>query len=160
MTSIQNTTSSLLSTSPPTPTAKPPSYRSVSPTPPAYKSFLTIQDLYIRYAPLNKLHQRPTPTVLPVMTIDDLYTKFHKPKKTPTPPPTQDPPEPAPYKGLTEEQNQQIIDYVNMNMSKLSIQLPTFQLPTCKPSTSKPPTSKNKSNGKSKKARGRNVKTG
>lgn len=80
---------------PRTPSASPlPSYRSISPPPPAYP-YLTVQDLYIRYAPLKfvKLVKSftstpiPTPTpnrtkILPTLTIQDLYKKFKK-QKTP-----------------------------------------------------------------------------
>ena len=137
----------------------PPSYRSVSPAPPVYsKPYITIDDLYIRYAPLKSTKTRPT-VLLPVMTITDLYTKFHKPKDSPPTPP-QDQPEPptTSFKiELTEEQKQRISEQA----SELCDIIKKYSMLSSQPPTSKPPTSK--SNGKSKgRARNRNghTKTG
>ncbi|CAD6584106.1 MAG: hypothetical protein ASARMPRED_001598 [Alectoria sarmentosa] len=75
-----------------------PAYRAMSPPPPTYetatpKAYLTIADLYMRYAPLKSIkstHSRPTTTrtisVLPTMSIQDLYKRFDKEKRViPTP---------------------------------------------------------------------------
>ena len=59
-----------------------PTFRSVSPPPPAYKPFLTIDDLYARYAPLNKLRKQSVPRVLPTMSIQDLYIRFQGKSKS------------------------------------------------------------------------------
>ena len=78
-----------LATPPATP---PPIYRAVSPPPPAYKAakkaYLTVEDLYIRYAPLRALrpvrqsaHQSACSKAIPVssyLTIYDLFRRFSK----------------------------------------------------------------------------------
>ena len=66
-----------------------PTYRSVSPPSPTYepykKPYLTIADLYMRYAPLSKLQARNKATrimiILPTMSMQDLYKKFHDKEK-------------------------------------------------------------------------------
>ena len=78
------TLSSPVATSPMTPL---PTYRTVSPPPPTYetapKTYLTVADLYMRYAPLKSAKSswiRPVTrsrTVFPTMTVKDLYGKFH-----------------------------------------------------------------------------------
>ena len=63
-------------------------YRSTSPRPPTYqatpKAYLTIDDLYMRYAPLKSIRPVRLITVLPTLTIHDLYAKFYS-KPPPTP---------------------------------------------------------------------------
>ena len=76
------------------------------------KSYLTVHDLYMRYAPLKFLTKSTTqvslPRVLPRMTLKDLYLKF-SPKQSPkqaaqneeltkitTAPPSSPPPQPNP----------------------------------------------------------------
>ena len=61
-----------------------PTYRSISPSPPAYtsRSYLTIDDLYMRYAPLKHTRYARQParqhvTVSPTLTVHDLYERFH-----------------------------------------------------------------------------------
>ena len=61
-----------------------PAYRSVSPSPPVYTSraYLTIDDLYIRYAPLkhvkySRQSARQYVTVLSTLMVHDLYERFH-----------------------------------------------------------------------------------
>ena len=79
-----------------------PEYRAVSPSPPTYetasKNYLTVADLYMRYAPLksavsSRIRHPPitcksvksswirpvtcSTTVLPTLTVKDLYEKFH-----------------------------------------------------------------------------------
>ncbi len=70
------------------PATPPPEYRSTTP-PPVYqsstpKNYLTVADLYMRYAPLKSAKSswiRPvvtrSRTVLPILTVKDLYEKFH-----------------------------------------------------------------------------------
>lgn len=78
--SLENTPQS------PTITSPLPAYRSVSPPPPTYtkpRNYLTIDDLYMRYAPLKSITSsatRPTsPRVtLPTMTMQDLFEKFQE----------------------------------------------------------------------------------
>lgn len=67
------------------PTTPLPAYRSTSPPPPTYppiktKNYMTVDDLFMRYAPLKSVQSaRPIrPTALPTMSIHDLYAKFHK----------------------------------------------------------------------------------
>ena len=78
-----------------------PIYRSVSLSSPTYepykKPYLTIADLYMRYAPLSKPPSNKATrimTVLPVMSMQDLYEKFHDKEKRviPTPSGTLDSP--------------------------------------------------------------------
>ena len=84
---------SAMSTVPATPPATPPpTYRAISPPPPAYKAakkaYLTIEDLYMRYAPLRALrsvrqsaHQSACSkaTAAPsYLTIHDLFRRFGK----------------------------------------------------------------------------------
>ena len=68
----------------------PPTYRSISPAPPTYQTtkprgYLTIDDLFMRYAPLQRIKLdhavRPISKVLPTMTIQDLYHRFEKQQK-------------------------------------------------------------------------------
>ncbi|CAD6592849.1 MAG: hypothetical protein ASARMPRED_006752 [Alectoria sarmentosa] len=86
LTHVENTPPKISATPPTTP---PPIYRAVSPPPPTYqtitpKTYLTIADLYMRYAPIKSAHSRPTTTrtmsVLPTMSIQDLYKQFGKEK--------------------------------------------------------------------------------
>ena len=74
------------------PATPPPTYRAVSPPPPAYKAakkaYLTIEDLYMRYAPLKALrsarqsaHQSAYSKATRVsgyLTIHDLFRRFSK----------------------------------------------------------------------------------
>jgi len=62
------------------PSTKPPTYRALSPGPPAYqnKPYLTMRDLFMRYQPINKLAAPRAPIVLPTMSLTDLYRRFHK----------------------------------------------------------------------------------
>ena len=73
-----------------TPTTPPPTYRAISPAPPTYQSikprdYLTINDLFMRYAPLKRIKSgqpsRLTSKVLPTITIQDLYHRFEKQQK-------------------------------------------------------------------------------
>ena len=76
----------------PAETAAPPTYRSISPPPPTYiasapKNFLTIQDLYMRYAPLNQVRSAstssaPKPRLATYLTIKDLFLKFASLRQT------------------------------------------------------------------------------
>ena len=76
------------------PVTPPPTYRAVSPPPPTYetKNYLTMADLYMRYAPLksaksksvqssSSFHPMATRsrTILPSLTVQDLYERFKKP---------------------------------------------------------------------------------
>ncbi|CAF9943111.1 MAG: Baculoviral IAP repeat-containing protein 5, partial [Alectoria fallacina] len=79
----------------------PPTYRAISPPPPTYepykKPYLTVADLYMRYAPLSRPPSSKatrTMTVLPTMSMQDLYEKFHDKEKRviPTPSGTLDSP--------------------------------------------------------------------
>ncbi|CAF9921791.1 MAG: hypothetical protein ALECFALPRED_001876 [Alectoria fallacina] len=79
----------------------PPTYRAISPPPPTYepykKPYLTVADLYMRYAPLSRPPSSKatrTMTVLPTMSMQDLYEKFHDKEKRviPTPNNTLDSP--------------------------------------------------------------------
>ena len=79
-------------------TTPPPTYRAMSPPPPTYepykKPYLTVADLYMRYAPLSRpTITRPT-VILPTMSMQDLYEKFHGKEKLviPTPNKTLDSP--------------------------------------------------------------------
>lgn len=63
-----------------------PAYRAISPPPPIYttpKTYLTIADLYMRYAPLNRVYlafytaSRPTSCLI----VRDLYERFHGKEK-------------------------------------------------------------------------------
>ena len=87
-TSAQNSTrTSPAKTMTPNPTSQPaipaPTYQPVSPPPILYvRSYLTIHDLYIRFAPLKSLKhlistssRKPT-KILPVLNIKDLFAKF------------------------------------------------------------------------------------
>ena len=79
-----------LKNAPPSPaisTLSLPAYRAFSPSPPTYvkpRDYLTIDDLYMKYAPLKHIRSsystRPRVT-LPVMTMQDLFEKFRE--KTP-----------------------------------------------------------------------------
>ena len=73
------------------PATPPPTYRAISPPPPAYKAtkaYLTIEDLYMRYAPLKALrsarqsaHQSACSKATRVssyLTINDLFRRFSK----------------------------------------------------------------------------------
>ena len=66
-----------------TPISPLPEYRAISPSPPTYKprTYLTVDDLYMRYAPLKSIKRstrtRPV-TVLPTLTVKDLYKRFEK----------------------------------------------------------------------------------
>ena len=80
---------------------EPPTYRTISPPPPIYqttKPYLIVADLYMRYASLSKPQARSkitrTMTVLPTMSIQNLYEKFHGKEKRiiPTPSRTLDSP--------------------------------------------------------------------
>ncbi|CAF9943623.1 MAG: hypothetical protein ALECFALPRED_000801, partial [Alectoria fallacina] len=68
-------------------TTPPPTYRAISPSPPTYESYkkpyLTVADLYMRYAPLSRPPSTTTRTitVLPTMSMQDLYEKFHDKEK-------------------------------------------------------------------------------
>ena len=78
-------------------TTSPPTYRAISPPSPIYqatKLYLTIADLYMRYAPLksiNSMHFRPTITrptmILSIISMQNLYEKFHDKKKRVIPTP-------------------------------------------------------------------------
>ena len=75
-----------LSTLAPIETSTPlPAYRSVSPPPPTYepykKPYLTVADLYMRYASLSKPTVTRTMIVLSVIFMQDLYEKFHGKEK-------------------------------------------------------------------------------
>ncbi|CAD6593570.1 MAG: hypothetical protein ASARMPRED_007681, partial [Alectoria sarmentosa] len=86
------------------PATPPPTYRAISSPPPIYqatKPYLTVADLYMRYAPLKSIesaHSRPTTTlptvILPIMSMRDLYKMFHDKEKSviPTSNRTLDPP--------------------------------------------------------------------
>ena len=73
------------------PATPPPTYRAVSPPPPAYKAkkaYLTIEDLYMRYAPLKALWSARQSARQPAyskatatssyLTIHDLFRRFSK----------------------------------------------------------------------------------
>ena len=67
------------------PTTPLPTYRATSPPPPTYatkpKAYLTIDDLYMRYAPLKSVKLVPQPAVpTSYLTVKDLYKMFEKPK--------------------------------------------------------------------------------
>ena len=74
-----------------------PEYRAVSPSPPTYetasKNYLTVADLYMRYAPLksavsSRIRHPPITcfrTVLPTLTVNDLYKKFHRKERKENP---------------------------------------------------------------------------
>ena len=72
----------------PGPVTPPPTYRAVSPSPPTYepasKTYLTMADLYMRYAPrksVKSMHSASKPVSKPAsyLTIQDLYERFKKP---------------------------------------------------------------------------------
>ena len=63
-----------------------PTYRAMSPSPPTYetvtKPYLTVADLYMRYASLNKPRRTTNlMTVLPIISMQNLYEKFHNKEK-------------------------------------------------------------------------------
>ena len=95
LTHVENTPSKISTT----PSATPPStYRAISPPPPIYqttKPYLTVADLYMRYAPLSR--PRRTMKVLPTISIQDLYKRFGKEKLViPTPSKAHDSPSDCP----------------------------------------------------------------
>ena len=78
-----------------------PTYRAISPPPPTYepykKPYLTVADLYMRYAPLSRPPSNKITrimTVLPAKSMQNLYEKFHDKDKRviPTPSRTLDSP--------------------------------------------------------------------
>ncbi|CAF9941899.1 MAG: hypothetical protein ALECFALPRED_009376 [Alectoria fallacina] len=88
-----------------------PVYRSVSSSSPTYEPYkepyLTVADLYMRYVPLSKLQTRNKTTrrittVLPTMSMQDLYEKFHDKEKRVIPTPK------SIAQGLTVQQQRHI----------------------------------------------------
>ena len=71
------------------PATLPPTYRAVSPPPPVYqatpKAYLTVQDLYMRYAPLKSIHSAPklAPKIASYLTVQDLCERFEQSSKKP-----------------------------------------------------------------------------
>ena len=65
----------------------PPIYRAILPPPLAYKAYLIVQNLYMRYAPLKSIY--PAKLALKLIRIasylivQDLYKRFHKSSKKP-----------------------------------------------------------------------------
>ena len=73
------------------PATPPPTYRAVSPPPPIYqatpKAYLTVQNLYMRYAPLKSIHPAklaPKSTrIASYLTVQDLCKRFEQSSKKP-----------------------------------------------------------------------------
>ena len=72
------------------PTTPPPTYRAISPGPPAYQSikprdYLTLNNLFMRYASLKRIQldqpSRLTLKILSIIIIQDLYHRFGKQEK-------------------------------------------------------------------------------
>ncbi|CAF9925161.1 MAG: hypothetical protein ALECFALPRED_002913 [Alectoria fallacina] len=90
----KNATSNANNTLSKTSATPPPTYRAISPPPPTYepykKPYLTVADLYMRYAPLSRPSSNKatrTMTVLPIMSMQDLYEKFRDKEKRVIPTP-------------------------------------------------------------------------